>query len=377
MTSLDTPVSNARQRTLRRRTILARSALVVILGPALIYFLYLLLLAPPQYTATAAYAVRGAQSGGGDALSAIGLVGATSTSTDARIVDDFIRSPAMVEKLRARFGFNEAYSRPTLDPFSYLPRNAPLERATNFWRDKVEMSFDPATSATTVQIAAYRAEDALRLTNGVLMLGEELVNTMSDRAMSDLSAAARQEIERKRTEYETARDRLAALQGTRSSVDVNTPQEQAAGLVGALDSQLAAKRTELASATQIYQPSAPQIRQLRQEIAALEGERARAVSAAMSSPGEGAAAGQIEAQAVLMDYEFAQTAYQSALAAGEAARRQDMTDRKYVIAYVPPELPQTNDRWSRLSNVLALLIASALIWSIGALTYSIIRDHME
>ena len=38
MTSLDTPVSNARQRTLRRRTILARSALVVILGPAAIRF---------------------------------------------------------------------------------------------------------------------------------------------------------------------------------------------------------------------------------------------------------------------------------------------------------------------------------------------------
>ncbi|WP_220433114.1 hypothetical protein, partial [Raoultella terrigena] len=103
----------------------------------------------------------------------------------------------------------------------------------------------------------------------------------------------------------------------------------------------------------------------------------RAVAGAQSGPGAGAVGGQITSQATLIDYEFAQRQYQAALTAGEAARRQDVSDRKYVIAYVPPDLPQTNDRWSRMGNVLALLIACALIWGVGALTYSIIRDHME
>ena len=83
-------------------------------------------------------------------------------------------------------------------------------------------------------------------------------------------------------------------------------------LVGSLDSQLAQKRTELATMSQTYQPDAPQLTGLRREIAALEAERARAVQRAMSTPGEQASGHQIEAQAVLMDYEFAQQGYMTA-----------------------------------------------------------------
>ncbi|RZJ95848.1 MAG: hypothetical protein EON88_09315 [Brevundimonas sp.] len=375
MSVLDAP-SGGRPR-LSRKTVLARSAVIFIFGPALIYLLYLVLLAPARYTSTTSFAVRGAQAQSSDALSAVGLIAPTSTTTDARIVDDYIKSQAMVGALRERYGFGRAYAYPSLDPWSRLSERASPESATQFWRKHVKVTFDPATSATTVRVSAYRPEDALRLSRGALTLGEELVNRMTARAASDLSEVAQQEIERKRVDYEAARDRLASYQGRRSSVDINTPQEQAVALVGNLDAQLAQKRTELAASSQTYQPDAPQLTGLRREIAALEAERARAVSRAVSAPGEGATDAQLEAQSVLMDYEFAQRAYQSAVQAAEAARRQNLTDRKYVVAYIPPELPQKNDWWSRLGNVLAVLIGSAILWGLGALTYSIIRDHME
>ena len=148
-------------------------------------------------------------------------------------------------------------------------------------------------------------------------------------------------------------------------------------LVGSIDTQLAEKRTELATMSQTYQPDAPQLTGLRREIAALEAERARAVQRAMSTPGEQASGRQIEAQAVLMDYEFAQQAYVTALQAAESVRRQSINDRKYVVAYVPPREPEQSNWWSRLGNVFAVLIGAALLWGVGALIYSIIRDHME
>lgn len=378
MTTIDVPVTAGRDQAARRRTWLARSAIAFILGPAVLYALYLILLAPAQFQTTTAFAVRGAEAAPMDALGALGISAPSSNTLDARIVEEYIRSDAMVEDLRARYGFNEAYSRFTLDPFSFLPSNADREDATRFWRGKVRVMHDPASQSATVQVSAFTPEDSLRLSQGVLTLSEELVNRLSDRAMEDLITAAEREIERKRQEYEAARDRLAEYQGQRfSGVDVSTPAQQAMALVGNIDGQLAQKRTELATMSQTYQPDAPQLTGLRREIAALEAERARAVQRAMSTPGEQATGRQIEAQAVLLDYEVAQQAYVAALQAAESVRRQAVNDRKYVVAYVPPREPEQSNWWRRLGNVFAVLIGAALLWGIGALIYSIIRDHME
>ncbi|MFN3816865.1 hypothetical protein [Brevundimonas sp.] len=378
MTTIDVPATGGLDRVRRRRMILARSAIVLILGPTILYALYLILLAPAQYQTTTSFAIRGAEAAPMDALGALGISAPTSNTLDARIVEEYIRSDAIVEELRERYGFNEAYSRFSLDPLSILRPGANREQATRFWRDRVQVRHDPASQSAHVQVSAYTPEDSLRLSQGVLTLSEELVNRMSDRAVTDLSAAADREIERKREEYEAARDRLAEYQGQRfSGVDVATPAQQAMALVGSLDGQLAQKRTELATMSQTYQPDAPQLTGLRREIAALEAERARAVQRAMSTPGEQASGRQIEAQAVLMDYEFAQQAYTTALQAAESVRRQSINDRKYVVAYVPPREPEQSNWWRRLGNVFAVLIGSALLWGVGALIYSIIRDHME
>ena len=377
MTAADISPAAREAAVRRRRTFMARSAVILILGPALLYALYLFI-APARYEATATFAVRDSRVAHTDALSAIGLVTPTSTSTDARIVEDFIRSPAMVAKLRQDYDFNGAYSPFRLDPiFSRVSGDASLESATRFWRRQVHVQHDIQTGATTLAVRAYDKQSALRLARGVMAESERLVNTMSDRAVTDLTADAAREVEMKREEYEAAQQRLADFQGRRQAIPVDAPAQQAIALVGQLDAQLAAKRTELASATQTYQPNAPQLAALRREIAALETERQQAVNNALQAPGSEAVGGEIEAQAVLLDYQAAQAAYQAAVQARDAARRQDQNARKYVIAYVAPTLPSENDWFARFGNVLAVLIAAAILWSLAALVYSIIRDHME
>jgi len=360
------------------RARLIQSAIVLILGPTLLYALYLLLIAPAQYHSEGTFAVRGAQAGVGDALSALGIVSPTSNSADAKVVENYIRSDAMVVALRERYGFNEAYDKFSLDPTARLAPTASLRSAKQFWRRKVEVVSDPATSGATVHVAAYTAEDAQRLTQGVLQLSEELVNSLPRRALDDLIAASDREILAKRQVYETARDALTAYQGRQfSGVGAGTPAQQAISLVGNIETQLAQKRADLATARQTFQPGAPQLTGMEREILALEAERDRAVSRAMTAPGERAASTEIEAQSLLLDYQTAQQHYQSAVMAADQARRQQVIDRKYVISYVPPQRAQSSDWWPRLANILAVLIGASLLWGIGALVYSIIRDHVE
>ncbi len=378
MSTLDISASAGRLQGAQRRARLLRSAIICILGPTLLYALYLILIAPPQYHTSASFAIRGAQASTSDALSALGIVAPTSNSADAMVVENFIRSDAMVAQLREKYGFNTAYGRFSLDPTAHLSPKASLKSARAFWRHKVEVVSDPNTAGATIHVSAFSPEDSVRLARGVLAESERLVNSLPNRALSELIRAADEQVAVKREQYDDLREGLADYQGRQySGIDSTAPAQQAIALVGSIESQLAQKRTELATARQTYQPGAPQLAGLEREIAALEGERDLAIQRAAQAPGERAASSDIQAQTLLAEFQLAQQEYQAAVRAAESVRRQQVIDRKYIVSYIPPQTPQGSDWWARLLNIIAVLIGTALIWGICALVYSIVRDHAE
>jgi capsular polysaccharide transport system permease protein len=201
---------------------------------------------------------------------------------------------------------------------------------------------------------------------------------MPQEALDDLIKIADANLEQKRQRLNEARDELARYQGSRySGVLAQTPAQQAASLAGSIEAQLVTRRTALATLRETYQPGAPQVVGAEREIAALEREQQRAIAAGRQAPGENAAEGDIEAQTLLLNFQTAQTTYQQAVVGADNARRQQLVDRKYIVAYVPPELPQSSDWVTRFASLIAVFLGTALLWGIGALIYSIIRDHIE
>lgn len=367
-----------RQRTkAERRRDMTRSFLLFVLVPTALTALYLLVIAPPEYTASASFTVRGASQQAPDLLGLAGIAAPTETSTDARIVADYIRSTAMVQALRRNAGFNEAYSRFSLDPAAQVGANAAIESATSFWRHKVKVTSDINSGATSFSVRAYRPQDALRLARGVLASTEQTVNAMATRPMGNLQQVNLDEVTRAKADLSAVQQRLAQFQATTAVIPTQAPVTQALGLVGGIDTQLAALRAEHAAMLQTFQPNSPQAQAVQGKIAALEAERARAVGRALSAPGENLANSEIEARALLVDYEFAQRTYHAAVASLESARRDSRADTKYVVAYVPPEVPQKSNYWPRLVNVLAVFFAASLLWGVGALSYSVLKEHLR
>jgi len=372
----DIKLDRVQARNERRRQAMRSFALFVMV-PTLLTALYLLIIAPPEYTSGASFTVRGAQQQPPDILGLAGLAAPTETSTDARIVSDYIRSTAMVQALRKGAGFNESYSRFSLDPAAQISARAAIEEATRFWRSKVKVQTDINSGATSFTVRAYTPQDALRLARGVLSSTEATVNAMSRRPMTNLQQVNLDEVNRTKAELDEVQTRLAQFSGSTGVIPTSAPVTQALGLVGTLDTQIANLRAEHATMLQTFQPNSAQAQALQTKIAALEAERQRAVERALSAPGEGLANTEVEARAILLDYEFAQRAYHTAVAALESSRRDSRADEKYVVAYVPPELPQKSNYWPRLVNVIAVFFAAALLWGVGALSYSVLKEHLR
>ena len=360
----------------RRRRLNRKRVTVAIMIPTLATLIYYLVIAPPQYQAYSEFMVAGSTSAAPDLLSSIGLVGPSQAGNDAKVVTDYAQSLPGVNQLRKFAKFNEAYSRFTIDPFSYLPPDATLEDAQDFWKRHSTISYDTITNVITLTVNAYTAEDAQRLAQGTLDAAGLVVNAMNQGARLTTTQAAQQTLERTKTEYLAAKRAVTQSRAARNQV-IDTEASQSIGLVGSLDSQLAGLRAQEATNSATFQPGSPQLKAIEAQIAKVEALRAQAQNRAIGGPGTNATANDLADKAALMDLDYAQKAYYTALAAMQSTATQDASQRHYIQSFIPPHLPQKSDYFSRLWNVLAVALGSALVIGIGMLSFSVVKDHIQ
>lgn len=375
-TDVLSPKERARKER-RRRTM--RLALLGIAIPTFAAFLYYAVIAPPQYTSETQFTVQTVQRSASPVgvLGSLGIPAITGASNDGRIVVEYIRSPAMVRALRESGGFDPAYSRFSLDPSARLAPGASIEKATGFWRRKVKAQYDAGSNIITVAVSASRPDDALRLTRSVLAASSAVVNSLNSQAHNLQIESSRQDLEEKRALYDEARNKVVSVRGRSVIGALDAQAEQSAQMVGQIDAQIANLRVQHAVASSTYQPDAPQVQALNQQIAALQAERQRALARSLAGPGTASAATDLAGQAALIEYEAAQKAYYSSLEASRQVSLQQDSERRFIVSFVPPQMPESSNYWKRFSNIIAVALASAILLGTATLTFSVIRDHVQ
>ena len=181
------------------------SFVLCVLVPTLLTALYLMLIAPREYTTEAKFAVRSAESkpymsasgrtkssGSGNIMSAGRDV---SQPQEPFIVANYIRGRTIIEDVGGRALLYEIYSRPEIGGWSRLENPVSLEEAWTYWNGKVRATIDTLSGIITVGVRAFDADDSLRLTQLIVERSERLVNEMSDRMRGDAMERAQAEVE--------------------------------------------------------------------------------------------------------------------------------------------------------------------------------------
>ena len=364
------------RREQRRRTL--RTVAVWVLGPVILATVYYAIITPPQYTTSFSFTIRG-QSGTGTAPGGIltGLVGAsTPGTTDPELVTNYLMSDAPLPRLKAAYGLTQAYDRFTLDPFAYLSPHATKEWTQWFWNTKMKVAVDTTAGDVNVLVNAYTPQESYRLALGVLDAAKRAEDSLNALVAQGSLNLANQQVAYTKRDYDAATKKLTELQGNTNTVNITTDAAAAVALVGQIDSQIASLKVSQAAVEASFKPTAPQTVALKQQIANLEAQRTAAEHAARAAPGPGQAEHDIQVQAALLNYQFAQKNYFAAEGALVAAQPENQT-QSFVVAYIPPQLPESSDYWIRFLNVVAIGFASALLLGAGSLAYLVVKDHLQ
>lgn len=360
----------------RRRRFLPASFLLAVLLPAALTAGYLYLFAADQYHSEAAFSVRSEEFASPVAglLGAITQVGSGSAS-EADILFDYIRSPAMIAAVGARVDLRGVFAGAADDPVFALQDDATAEDLGRYWGRMVHVAHDYQAGILSLRVEAFRPADARDIAQAILDESTRLVNDLSDQARRDAIRFASADLAEAETALRSLRAALADFRRTHRLADPAADVAGRMGVLGALEAELAQALVERDTVRSYAEAEDHRVVQADRRIAAIGARiEAERESLGIGAPGEALPDVLGRYEELLTDIEFAQTAYTQALSNLALARAEARRQARYLAVHIPPTLAETAlyPRRAMLSGLTALFLL--LGWAAAAVVIYNVRD---
>ena len=361
----------------RKRRFLLRLALFCGL-PTLLMALYMLFVASPRYVSEFQITYQSYQEP--QKLSS-GIVQTLFGTSSSNLVDygailyQYIQSPALLKKLDAELHLKDYLSGSKVDYVSRMSRNASFETFLKYYHWYVSPSYSLG-GYLTVSVEAFDPQFTLKLSQAIVAACDRMINDISARARQNEVKYAEDAL--RLEEARLRRDRLALTNFQNAHSDINPPASasQLTGIVGKLQGELSAARTQLNDLLSYMSPNSPQVTAAKFKIAALEKQLA-AQRETLADSGGGTPYSKIleEYSRLQVDEEFARNAYQAAQQGLEVARADAARQQTYLVDFAPPYLPDRASIAVPLLYTATVFVASLVLFGIGSLTAAAFRDH--
>jgi len=362
------------------------SFVIVVAIPTAIALIYYLLIAAPRYVATAQYAVWTSTPAKADPLAMLVQLPAASASLeDQHIVQDYVNSRSMLESIEKSYDLGRVYGSGG-DIFAELGSDLPIERRVDYWKRHVRITIDSNSGISTLEVDAFRPEDALMLSNAVLARAQTMAQSLSDASDQDALRRDKVAFDAAGQHLAAIRTRVTAFRRQNHMVDATHTGQMTTQMVGALETGLVETEAELQQLRSYLSPRDPRIAvlqaradSLRQQIDLQKNGLAENREAPPSSSASAAdvlpASVLAQSEGLETDMDVALKAYAAAATTYFEALGNQSRNRRYLEVFVKPALPELAEEPKRMRMILTVLVSSFIAWCLLITIGGAIRDH--
>ena len=370
------PLSLQQLRRNRARQLLRKLALWIG-APTLLATLYFGVLAADQYESVSPFIVQTAEQQPSFGLeSLLGAVPGSGSSRDALAIREYVLSRDVLHKLDKEHGFIAHYQSSDADWVARLAADAAFEEAYDYYKDKIVVDYDALSGVLTLKVRAFSAKKAQEFAQAIVGYSEHMVNQLAEKARQDSIRFAEQQVGMAEERLTSARAHILELQ--EEGADINPEASAAAALTirSQLEGELAKARAELSAAQAFMRPDAARVVALRQRVNSLAQQVQRENRRLVDPKGaDGMNNALAEFEPALLEKEFSQAAFASALKSLEVARAEAGRQHRYLAAIAAPSLPDEATYPRRLYNILTVFFLSVAAFAIGSLLIAALREH--
>lgn len=361
------------------------SFVLCVIAPVIAASVYYFAFASEQYVSEFSFVVRDSKSAvsgtsGGNVPAMMSMMSGGGSSVENYMVAEYLLSREAVEALQKKLDLVKMYSGTDIDWLARLDPSAPIERIVPYWRRMVSATYDQITGLGIAQVRAFDPKDAYEIASTLVKLSEALVNDIANRPQRDAVRFAQEDVKRAEERLLQAREELAKYRDREMVIE---PQADAvAGKIAVaqtLRTNLASMETELtvlkggnmsANSTQLVG--------LQRRIDATRAQL-RLVESQVGTARDGnASLSKVVGEYERLDLErqFAQNILGTAVQNLEQARSNALVQHIYVMAFVPPGMPQSSTYPKRIVSILLLGLGCTLFWTVSLLIIGSVREHV-
>ncbi|MFC6634827.1 sugar transporter [Microbulbifer taiwanensis] len=307
------------------------------------------------------------------------MPGVGADNQDAFLVVNYIQSLDMALYLDETLQLADYYKSDRYDLFSRLAADATQEGYLEYYREHIAIGHDEATGIITIEMQAFEPEFARRLIETVTQKSEDFVNAISNQLADKQVAFVRSELELAQGKLRTAKQEILDFQNRNKVVSPEELTKGISGIIQGLEAKLAEQRAKLTAAKTYLNPGSSQVVSMQAEIDALENqiaaEKERLVGVSDTQGEQRLNSLSAHFQNLQLDLQFATDAYAASLKALETARMEASGRLKHLMVVSQPSLAEEAEYPRKLYNLASLAVILLLIYGIGKMLVSSIRDH--
>jgi len=369
-----------RRKPLKQRLLdINRLFLIAVALPTTLATIYFGFIASDIYISESRFIIRSPQRQAPTGLGAI-LQGAgfSRAQDDTYSVHDYMLSRDALQQLDGKLKLSNSFSSTAVDRFSRFagidPDNS-FEAFHRYYQRHISVSHDAASSISTLRVSAFSRQEAQKINEMLLEMGEALVNQLSERGRQDMMRFAASEVALAESKVKST---AQALSRFRSKNGVFDPERQSAiqlQQVSKLQDELIATKTQLAQIRTASKKN-PQIVSLQSRIDMLNKsitEESAKVAGGKASLTEKAS----EFEKLALEKSFAEKQLAAALATLEQARNDALRKQFYLERIVQPNMPDNAMEPRRIRAVIATFAIGMVCWGILAMLLAGIREHND
>ena len=303
------------------------------------------------------------------------VLGGGSSSVDpGSILLEYIRSETLLLKLDQKLDLRKYYSNSAIDYPVRMGSNISNEAFLRYYRNHIVSVSEGLGGYLTVDVQAFDPQFAHALAQAIVEASDQMVDEMTSRAREDGMRFAESEVTRQEERVQRAKIAETKFQNEHHDLDPANSANQYAQIIGSLETQLSQSRTALTNTSTYAKSDAPQVMQLKNQIAAIE---AQIQDQRKRLTGGDAAYSQIleEYSRLQLEQQFAQNAYQSAQQGLAVARADAARKQSYLVDFVAPSHPDGPTQSFYITYLVAGFLGSLFLYAIGNLVAGAFRDQ--
>jgi capsular polysaccharide transport system permease protein len=352
---------------------------LTVIIPTILACIYFGLIASDVYISESRFVVRSPQRQSQTGLSAfLQGTGFSRSQDDTYSVHDFVLSRDALKELDEKISIRKLYSSKDADVINRFPGldwDDSFESFYRYYKKRVGVDYDTVSSITTLNVRAFTAEDAKRINDLLLNMGERLVNTLNERSRQDLIKFATQEVT---IAEDKAKAAALALSSFRTSQSVFDPDKQSAIQlqgVAKLQEELLATEAQLNQIKRVS-PNNPQVASLTNRVATLRNTIATETSK-IAGGGTSLTSKSANFERLVLEKGFADKQLASALTSLETARSEAERKQLYLERLVQPNLPDKALEPRRVRSIFMVFVIGLMAWGVVSLLVASVKEHTD